>query len=196
MSMPFTLIQCTRCDFGASSIELWGGFYYVLDDQRLVPLSRVLGWCHTCQSVRAIEDLSIGRVHERLEEKRTEADTRRALVNRRRTRIWPLNLFLVKQRTDREIEILDFYEQEVENNIALLKIIEGRHSDGKCLVCGYFRITELDVPFVYDPETTVPLGFNHPNCGGDLFAKGSNWRLNISLSNKHYDTEGAFLYEV
>ena len=38
MSMPFTLIQCTRCDFGASSIELWGSFYYVLDDQRLARL--------------------------------------------------------------------------------------------------------------------------------------------------------------
>lgn len=196
MSMPFTLIHCTRCDFGASSTELWGGFYYVVDDQRQIPVSRMPGWCKTCQTVRAIEDLSVLRVNERLEKRCAEADAQRTLVDRRLNRIWPLNLLQSKQRTDHEIKILDFYEQEVENETGLLKIIEGRHSDGKCLVCSCVRITELDVPFVYDPETTVPLGFNHPNCGGDLFAKGSNWRINISLPNKHYDTEGAFLYEV
>ena len=195
MSMPFEVIQCSRCDFSASSSQAWGRFYYVLDDQRLVPLCRTLSWCHDCKSIRAIEDLSIDLLNEKIRDRRKKVRTQHALVSRRKSMIWPFNLLLSEQQTARKIRTLDHCEQALQDELDLLSIVEARQSEEKCLVCSSPHVTKVDVPSVYSPETSAPIDFRHPDCGGALTATGSTFWINVILKSKHYDTEGVFLYE-
>lgn len=194
MSMTFDMIQCSRCDFSASSSASWGRFFYKLEDDRIIPMNRRLGWCHSCKTARAIENLDPAIVERSIDENTSKSSKQLNRVAKILSKIWPFRI-LEFRGTANGAEMFNFNNEKVQDGLALVDLIAGRLSEAKCLECGSTQVEKLDVPSISYTDPNVFLGFKHPECGGKLIAEESNIRINMIMSQKYFDREGNFLYE-
>lgn len=123
MSWPVTVFTCTRCDFRQGDSHTWGSREYLLADGVRVSVPRRLGWCHSCGSIAAVEDLSGDAQREECEE------TERELAD---LRFWKL----------RERKWLQQNLADLQDTLQLLK---QRKSPARCLHCGSADIGSISI---------------------------------------------------
>jgi len=114
MSWPVTIFTCTRCDFRQGDTHTWGIREYVLADGVRVSVPRRLGWCHSCQSIAAVEDLSGDEQREELEEIQV------ALV--------VLRFWKFRERK--------WLRRQLADALDTLDLLKERKSPARCLHCG------------------------------------------------------------
>ena len=181
MSINAVSLECERCHASFSDGATTGYFVYELDDGSQLQLDRQYGWCHDCDRMVAIEDLS----------------GRRPLEDLKRIRRWKTDaedqlrrsiLSMFKGNEKNRIRELDIEIEELEQSLSFLRL---RKSAAKCLTCGSTEIEELpSIPRPAEPMQPVPAGWNHPGCGGRMLAVLQEYRLSYSNSPRIYNKDG------
>ncbi len=175
MSMPFLVFSCTACDYQGDDTVLWGLHSYECPSG-LVPLERELGWCLSCH-LSAVEVLpSNGRIRQ-LEKCKGASRSRLEKL----LRVQPA-----------------IAERDVEQERNRLEALEGRAAKPRCLFCGsqdwlLFPNDTQPTGTIRAPGPAVPIGMNHPGCGGALLVAYSHEWLAIPLPHRIFDLEGNLL---
>jgi len=197
MSVETTQITCAKCSFTASDSVTWGYFSYELEDNTLVPAMRSLGWCHNCNDVVAIENLtplakhpkdSYGKPRKGIAELQLE-------LQRAKSRLRSMFGFgkAKIELLQNALEFAIIREREIDqyNNL-----IESRVGSACCLFCSMRDILHLNIPELTEGDPPVSTGFIHPHCGGQLMAAKSGFRVSLRFDRiSVYDCEGRFLRE-
>lgn len=186
MSMPFTQFSCDRCEFTADSTVLWGMFTYQLEDGQTMNVDRCLGWCHQCNTVTAIEDLSGEGARNQISEAEQELAS---IINK--SGIWNLlnRLFSSHARLQ---EINHWHEKKADGE-RTLAFLAHRSDPPRCLFCSSTAVAKLPQARNVDRDNQLAIGFTHPECGGQLFAIKSSYSVSIEPSNRSYSPSGVFM---
>jgi hypothetical protein len=169
--MPVILFSCTHCDFEQSDVKTWGCREYVLEDGVRIVMPSRLGWCHACNGLVAVEDISVKARQEELEKAQKE------FAN---LSMWAFRMRRILQR-----EIVDLQD--------ILLLQQQREESARCLDCGS---TDIDFPSKQPVSeengsgALFKLNFLHPSCGGTLVAKMSDMRLVLQQTVKRYTPNG------
>lgn len=187
MSMPFKIIKCDTCDYEAHSSCIWGNFDYVDPDGTQFDVNRTYGWCYSCQDIRPIEDLSD---EEQLEDGintnfQKIADIKSSDLLGRFLQLLGKNGWQISN-----------LKEDIKNNQRRLEFLHERKSPPKCLTCSSTDIKRLNLPNTQGSNIEKITEFKHPNCGGHLLVKNSEWMVNVALSTKEYDLNGHFLTKI
>jgi hypothetical protein len=80
----------------------------------------------------------------------------------------------------------------------LRSFMVNRKSGNRCLLCGsepctLLPILPISASFDRIQPSPIPIGLQHPGCGGELTVCSDGLRLNIQTFPKAYDTEGRLL---
>lgn len=205
MSVPAAFFNCDKCDFGASSMVLWGVFNYKVADQ-LISVERSLGWCGECNTIRPIEVLPDRERMQEMQAKCGElhAHIENALTLLRSQQSWFGKLVGLKVRVPQHIQKkqdeFKSLSAKVQEDQLTLGAIEGRNSGPRCLLCGSERTSLLPKfpapPEAEDFEEPEPApAFIHPNCGGQVMVTHPVIRWSVQLKERTYDSEGRMLAE-
>lgn len=183
MSMPYDFIKCTHCDFIGFDRVLWGRRDYLLSDGQRMRVDRQMGWCHACDDVTAIEDLSD------VEAKGTisEANTELATLKR------PGLIATLQRKFNYGPQQIEHWQEKIQVAEARLSFLRSRQDPIRCLIC-----SSTHVEPIY-PESERGLHvmsrrvhFMHPNCGGNLFRENSNcWEAGLPMA-RTYSANGVF----
>jgi len=181
MSLPVTMYRCTHCDFEQGNVGTWGAREYVLDDGVRIPLHWHMGWCESCRSLAAIENLSSQiRFHEY-----REAQGQLQIVSRR----WGGLRFGLSEDDRSKVRS---YEDQLEDAIDGLEMLSKRKSAPHCLRCLSTQVQTMGIrsnDSYYEPNSpcvfsasaksaiieTAPTGNSdksiwlHPGCGGEIY---------------------------
>ena len=186
MSVPFDTIKCSSCDYSSWLLGRNGWKYYQLPNDEKLTVGSTWGWCYDCKELKAIESLPTQQsIAEQLH--RDEA----ALSAIKNTGLsGKLLQLLGKDRFGIE-QINDRFQ----NSRNWLAFLEHRSSPPRCLTCSSTHIKQLGLPETEDYKGFMLNDFKHPDCGGTLWLRQHEMRLNISYTPKCYDTEGMFIEE-
>jgi hypothetical protein len=205
MSAPAVMFGCDRCEFRASAMANWGIFNYQVENDT-IPVERQLGWCRSCDTVTPAEVLptrdSLNAAQARRDSLQAQIqDARNALQSEQS---WIARLFGVSPRLPPDIQDLQFVQFALSQTVAdwqrALDALKGRTSRPRCLLCGAHcesylpsmsGLSEQDD----DDDTSVPIGFMHPKCGGQLTAWLPGIRWSVRLRRRTYDLEGRLISE-
>jgi hypothetical protein len=164
VSVPYTVIKCSRCTTRWSSGVLFGGFTYILRRGRTLTVDRMLGWCQQCRSLTAVERLPL----------LVDLDDIRA----------SLKDLSARQRVSRPTERpmlqyeIDRLKQKLSEQRSVTRFLKTRKSPPRCLNCSSINV-----------EPVAP-GFRHPGCGGVLDLQPSRDRVSFILEERYYSVEG------
>ncbi len=186
MSMPCVLFDCASCDFKASSMCTWGPFEYDLGEAGVVRLERRLAWCYHCDDVVPMEYLSD------MDELTRDRDRTSARLSSLRGN----DGFLMRLRNsfgDRRARI-NMAEETLAEADLRIAFLRKRSSPPKCLFCGEDRVTALDLE-LFDESQPVAMGFQHPNCGGEIWMRMSDFSMWPQTMRRVYDFDGQLLSE-
>lgn len=184
MSMPFKTITCDTCDFTANTTSLWGRFDYVAPNGTRLDVNRTYGWCYNCQDIRAIEDLSD---EEKLKND-IDTNTKKIAAIRNTSTLGRLLQMLGKDRW-----LINSLNKDIENNKRRLIFLHERKTPPKCLTCSGTDIIRINIPTTQGSNIEKITEFKHPNCGGHLLVKNSEWMVNVARSTKEYNLNGQLL---
>jgi hypothetical protein len=197
MSVAPIHLSCSLCTFSASESCMWGNFEYELSDGTRIPLLRSLGWCHDCKSATPIEQLTpikkeltdvLGRPRNSAFELKLELDRAKSRLR---------NIFgFGKAAIDRLTSDLEYTIKEEHENTLYNNLIESRLGSPRCLICSKRDVLSLRLPSISEGAPAKTTGFIHPECGGELLAENSGFRISKTFrSVRIYDPEGVFLRE-
>lgn len=203
MSMLFTAFSCDACGFKAGSTAVWGRYNYRTPDGD-VPLQRKLGWCCACADVIAMEVLPGPQRTQALEQEVAQrtAYVRDYVANAekgRGTLARLLNRPVTVPEEVREVDHLrTIAESELKAELARIRLLSGRTSGPRCLVCGSVDVEAIPEAFnlqgsYRDPGPPVRIGWKHPGCGGEIMAAHSGIRIGMRMRERWYDAEGRLL---
>ncbi len=85
-------------------------------------------------------------------------------------------------------------EKELADAAARIAFLRKRSSPPKCLFCGTDRVTALDLD-LFDESQSVAMGFQHPNCGGEIWMRMSDFGMWPQTMRRVYDFDGQLLSE-
>ncbi len=183
MSMPVSHFHCTQCDFKESALVLWGDLRYILPDSTEFRLDRTGGWCHSCGSVRPIEDFS---------RKEDVGEKIGALLAELAT----LDEFgfygLVSVVTGERRRTRRRLQRDLEKAWAKSRFLETAKRSPRCLECGSQHVESIVIPEIPLDGTKSCDAFAHPQCGGYIFRRQdeSGLRLQMSFTPIYYNLEG------
>lgn len=193
MSLPTTTFFCTTCSFRQGDARTWGGKEYVLGNGVRIPLDWRLGWCHDCNGLAAVEELSEeARGDELFEAQKTLASLGPPPVRR----WWQLHRFLLRGWWHAKAENWMYYACQVEDAQDALRLVSERKTTPRCLACGSSRVI---APLVTDRSEWRDeagrrrTGFVHPGCGGELMMVMDGMRIGLRPSIRRYTPEGEFI---
>lgn len=197
MSMPVATYGCTACDLSRWDAGTWGYRYYLFGDIK-VRMLVAIGWCHACVDLGVIEvlpdadsELAYQRKLETFQAELSEV----LAAEPPRKRWWPFQARKSVKQENLEYEVESAAKALAEYQLAR-KALSSRVSRARCLRCGSedcLRLPPHQVGY-YDMEPLpVPIGFEHPGCGGQLTIHCDDLRLNMRLTDKAYDLEGLLL---
>lgn len=181
MSLSLGLLECDRCmaTFPESGL-LVSAAVYCLPDGGEIHVQKTLGWCYSCQSTAAIENLDPAELNSKLQDlqdRRQKAQL--TLKNRLRQLVGKPLDEADTSRPDEEI---------IERGIALLA---SRLDGPRCLKCGSHEVTALPN---YTADLTgrpVDTGFQHPKCYGYLWVSyDPDIRVMLRPQRVTYDPSG------
>lgn len=197
MSMPVATYGCTACDLSRWDSGTWGYRYYLFGDIK-VRMRVATGWCHACADLGVIEvlpDADSELAYQRKLET-SQAELIEVLAAKPpRKRWWPFQARKSVKQTNLEYVVESAAKALAEYQLAR-KALSSRVSRARCLRCGSedcLRLPHHQVGY-YDLEPLpVPIGFEHPGCGGQLTIHCDDLRLNMRMTDKAYDLEGLLI---
>jgi len=164
----------------------WGPFEYDLGEAGIVRLERRLAWCHHCDDIVPMEDLN--DIDNVVEER---AKAAAYLSSLRGT--YGLLMRLRNSFGDRRARI-DMAEKALAEADLRIAFLRKRSSPPKCLFCGKDRVTALNLD-LFDESRPVEMGFQHPDCGGEIWMRMSDFRMWPQTMRRVYDFDGQLLPE-
>lgn len=200
MSMPFLEFSCDRCTFRGDSMVKWHKFRYERSPDG-VPVGVALGWCNRCRGIVAREILPepgrIDRMKSEIEAIKQRLAELQARANRKRS--WVMKLLRENAPLPREGDVLSrdlmLAEFEFGNELARHRLLAGRQSRARCLRCGSEECLPLrmDLAPATSPRNAtspVPIGFQHPGCGGGILVRQSDIWASVERMERLYDRAG------
>lgn len=191
MSVPHINLSCEKCATTSGTVQLYGSRIY-RDGDLEIPLRCTLGWCQSCENLRAVEHFDDA---DQIRKDICNLDAElsqycstflQRLLNRlkpayRKNRIW--------QKAQRDALI------------RRLELIGKRRGDEACLTCGSRQIREFDGDcklemgdnFLYRGSKRT--GFLHPGCGGEFIAEACDFRFHLARITKCYSVDGVLVDE-
>lgn len=196
MSVEAIDITCSKCSFESSEGVAHGIFKYKTNDG-LIYLIRKLAWCDACQTLVPAEvipnDLKINKLKEQLLQVNQDIEKENSRIKGRS--IVKKLLFKHDSETLQDLSITKDVLQNSINEMENLKQYVDTNRKPRCLECGSQDIIylpplpELD-PFTEEEENPIPIGMNHPGCGGELLAAYSSIRFYRQFDERVYTTDG------
>jgi len=200
MSVPGVNISCDRCEYGGSTGVVFGLFKY-RTPRGNISLPRDLGWCLSCNSLTSIEETSRDARCKSLEEdlesiNREIEEEKRDLLKR-----VPFfkRIFSSPQLRSETLEKLqgqaDWISSEISSPVLLEDYLNNPRKP-RCLTCGSDEVRKVpEMPdslnnFNDDHRVKIPIGMEHPGCGGQLLASTSEVRFHRRFNDRVYDLNG------
>lgn len=189
MSLPVLTISCNTCDFRSSGTRTWGVREYVLTNGTRIEAEWNLGWCDDCKNVAPVELLDLEYAKNQVLESKAHLNSlgQRPVRNR-------LSLKDIFGRSfQKRVEDWEFYANKLADAEDYLALLTSRTSPAKCFNCGSEHVT---TPLITDGKApkrndlSVPIGFIHPVCGGELMAGYDGFRIALVPMVYRYTPEG------
>ena len=111
---------------------------------------------------------------------------------------WPFRVKKSRAQKNLEYGIRDAEEKLFEYRLCRTALSK-RASQARCLRCeseGGIALPEHSADYFDTEGFSVPIGFTHPGCGGQLTIAFEGTRLSVQLKDKAYDLEGHLIGEV
>lgn len=179
MSMSFSIINCSKCHESWPSNKLWGKFTYELNNGLELDMDRTLGWCYSCKQVQAIE---------KIESIQGANDTLKSLESlykeeQSKSIFWSIPYFNSSE--------MRYIKKKISAQKKRIEWLKKRVSKARCLTCFNTEVHALD--FRAESNGNRAIGFEHPECGGQLHTRLSEFGLNLCLDEKFYNSEGELI---
>ena len=192
MGLPFGRYVCSQCGVTHPTGIRSSQRRYELDDGTLVDMHTAVAWCIDCETLRAVEDLSLKRPLEAL---RRAAAALMSVTERNgwfRT-AWSCISFHPLDRRDTTVELtkeshhaLGRVVDEAQRHIAYLGT---RTAPARCLGCGGQRVLDSEAV-----DADGNKGYLHPGCGGVLHLElTGSMNLHPLSTYKVHGPDGAYL---
>ncbi len=200
MSVPGVDISCDRCDYSGSRDVVFGIFEYSTSNGR-ISLPRTLGWCSSCNSLAPIEETSRDTRRKYLEDDLESINRKIEGEKRDILKKIPFfkRIFSSPQLCSEALEKLQkqagWISSELSSPILLADYLNNPRKP-HCLTCGSDEVCKVpEMPdglndFYDDYRVKIPIGMEHPGCGGQLLASTSEMRLNRRFRDRMYDLSG------
>jgi hypothetical protein len=161
MSMPLTIIYCSKCDYSDSISQ--GGFSYVYQlrngDKVLAPIQA--GWCMKCNKIQIIQcGLSVKSLTDEIGD-----------FNRRLIKIEGIR-DIVQMMSKFDIEEAEVIRKKSIKKQKYLSVLDGKDSVHSCIECSSNEVFPMQIApeGISWPEETT---YSHINCGGQFKIKQS-----------------------
>lgn len=176
MSWATTTYTCTRCDVIAHDLGTWGVREYVLTTGIRIPLEWTLGWCFSCNNVRAVELLDA-------EWSRQELTCAQA------------DLSAFGPRPSLEADPQGFTNWAYLAGVLadaqdVMDIISRRDKPLHCLGCGSYKILP------WETKNGGAMKATHGPCGEPMEASEDGFRIAPKPTIKQYTVHGKFIEEI
>lgn len=198
MSMPVATYRCTACDLSRWDLGTWGYRYYLYGELK-VRMRVAMGWCHACSDLAIVEVLpdAEGELERQQKLATLQAELGEVLAtNPPPKRWWPFRARKSIRQENLEYEVESAAETLAEYRLAR-KALSSRTSRARCLRCeseDCLRLPPHEVD--YFGTEALPVGFEHPGCGGQLTIGSDDIRVNARLTDTAYDLEGLLVPDV
>tara|TARA_R110001592_G_C13173620_1_gene750072 strand:+ start:1921 stop:2487 length:567 start_codon:yes stop_codon:yes gene_type:complete len=180
--MASKVLSCDKCEDSTNTFILHQNLRYSFKNTD-VQISKGLGYCHDCESLRVIEDFDnfahhIKQIHE---------CSRLAIKKARR--------FLWVNFSPKMMKWNASPAQELTSHAYFLAIALKRKGDERCLSCLSSNITKFngDMNLHYGMagcyEGRKRTGFYHPGCGGEYIVSGSEIRFILSREPSYFNID-------
>ncbi len=187
-----TDFSCDRCDFKASNLVVWGRFYYQNFDGNLIPLKRNLGWCSSCKTLSAVENLSIDKtIYDKINEYEAE-------LNKLKNPVFFIKHLMGSKKKEEIKDRIAYAQQFIKEEIELVNILRSRKTPPRCLRCSSSDVIQYKFPsagFDESPNKLFPTGFIHPGCGGNIIMSNSGIDFMMRRKSRAYTTDGILIKE-
>lgn len=197
MSMPYSLLDCPACGYGASTTCLWGYFVYRDGAGTEAFIRRRLGWCHDCRRAVPLEMLpDAGLVEAERAAAQQQIDAHAPVQpTQPATRFRWLRDLLPRLAESEDLRKARAELLRTELLAAVLAAARGP----RCLTCGSQSVEPIPLP---DPNTLSPrhdllIDFRHPGCEPPMrFWDAGGNRMAIVPTKRVYDVQGQFIGHV
>ena len=200
MSVPGTDITCEKCGCVGSTAAAFGIFKYSTPLGE-ISLPRTLGWCGSCRTTVPMEEIS---QPVRAESLASDLDWTRHCLGSETKSLRQGLPFLKRLLTSHcprspKLDELEQKERWLQEEVAQPEVFHDYlHTprQPRCLECGSEAVVKMPTmpsglnAFHDADRIKLPIGMNHPGCGGALLASTSNVRLNIRFTARVYDLNG------
>lgn len=176
MSIEVLQIGCDKCSFRSSDLSTWGIWEYLLPNGLRIQAQSRMGWCHDCKNVAPVEYLAASLAQDEVNERKEYLSTLKA-----------------DSVVQEEVEDWQFYANEFADAEDYLSLINNRTSPLKCFCCGSERVVApliSNTCRVASDGVTVPTGFTHPDCGGQIKMAYDGFRIAMKPQAHRFTTEG------
>jgi hypothetical protein len=205
MSVQSIDVTCSLCEFRSETGVSHGIFKYEIQNG-LIDCDRELGWCESCKNLSPIEALPTEARIERVRIllKREQAALSASEKAGETANAGWRKALGIRPRASMETSIL---QDGCECRIREIQEITSRNESAgvlrppRCLRCGSQTVIAMPaMPSGLDPEMAssqrpLPIGMEHPGCGGKLMASYSPFRLNRRFRTQIFSLDGTFLRE-
>jgi hypothetical protein len=199
MSVPGVDIFCDRCEYRGSTVVVFGRFNYSTP-YGIISLPRTLGWCSTCSSLAPIEDANHEvRIKSLAADRADSGGIEQEKKNLRRNTPFLKRIFSSRKAYSEALRMLlakkAWISSELSSPVLLADYLSCSRKP-RCLTCGSTEVSEVpEMPgglndFYDRDRIKVPIGMDHPGCGGQLLASTSRVRLNIRFEVRVYNLSG------
>lgn len=196
-----SVIKCDSCGFKGDE-EFWGSYVYNFEGM-LAKIPRSTGWCFDCRSTATIEDRpSFSSWHKsrppiQVDEVTPEEWLNEVVAPPKRKSILS-RLFGKRRLTEKDRKRIARDRQraleEQESDGVLGASLKRPDKRNRCLICGGTSVKLFNDLGTHDPNTEWP-HFQHPECGGALYAKRLRIQVHPNLKRRHYSIDGDSLFE-
>lgn len=181
MSLPFTILTCTKCGEKTATTIVRGLNYYLMEDGYQVMQDKGLGWCHSCDGFRAIE------VIPSMEELETEAaEAEQELNDHLRPHDWLWN-YAPEWILPERIKWAAFLRNKMEEARRRILWRQQRVSPPRCLNCAGTDVEKIlygDAP-------------HHRGCDGVLDSVVTEgFYMSAPSISLHFTPEGIYVRKV
>ena len=197
MSVPGVDISCDRCEYYGSTVVVFGQFKYSTP-RGTISIPRTLGWCSACSTLAPIEV-----ANREMRIKSLTVDLRLNDLEKKNLRRGTpfLKRIFSSRKAYREPLPGVWISSELSSPVLLADYLSCSRKP-RCLTCGSTEVSKVpkmldSLNDFYDSDRIkVPIGMNHPGCGGQLLASTSKVRLSIRSKCRVYNlSDGKFAYE-
>jgi len=200
MSIPGVDIICSHCDYSGSTAVVFGIFKYQTPLGK-ISVPRTLGWCHSCDSTAPINcaDKTVKRESLADDIESLEISLLEELEHAEKSRSFVTRLFSSKLRDNNVIRQLRSELNALKCELDQPSILSDYLTSPQkphCLSCGSTNVFQFpEMPrdlddFDSNDRTPKPIGVEHPDCGGQMYAQVSDIRINRRFSERLYTLDG------